>query len=150
MGKYLYFRENDYVLAKNVLQSAGIPLLDDDNICSDPGISVVIRDILREIGVPEYERGFAYIQAALQRGTIERGDMTKRIYPEIAKRFGTTAANVEKTIRFTIECTWENGRGGKYARYFMNFRSRPANGQFLKIVRDIILERLAASETAVL
>ncbi len=150
MGKYLYFRENDYVLAKNVLQSAGIPLLDDDNICSEPGISVMVRNILRDIGVPEYGIGFSYIEAALKCGTIERGDMTKLIYPEIAKRFGTTVGSIEKAIRFTIECTWENGKGGKYSRYFENFRSRPANGQFLKIVHDIIMEQLAASESEAL
>ena len=100
MGKYLYFRENDYVLAKNVLQSAGIPLLDDDNICSEPGISVMVRNILRDIGVPEYGIGFSYIEAALKCGTIERGDMTKLIYPEIAKRFGTDGRKHRKGYTF--------------------------------------------------
>ena len=141
------FKDNDFDLAKEVLRSAGIPSLGAESVYADPDTSVMIRNVLREIGVPEYGKGFSYIAVALECGSIERGSVTKLIYPEVARRFGTTAANVEKTIRFTIECTWENGAGGKYARYFANFKERPANGQFLQIVHDIIFEHILAPGT---
>ena len=34
--------------------------------------------------------------------------MTKRLYPEIAKKNGTTASRVECAIRHAIEVAWDN------------------------------------------
>ena len=35
--------------------------------------------------------------------------VTKRLYPEIAKRNGTTASRVERAIRHAIEVAWDRG-----------------------------------------
>ncbi len=38
--------------------------------------------------------------------------VTKRLYPEIAKKNGTTASRVERAIRHAIEVAWDRGRRG--------------------------------------
>lgn len=35
--------------------------------------------------------------------------VTKRLYPEIAKKNGTTASRVERAIRHAIEVAWDRG-----------------------------------------
>lgn len=44
--------------------------------------------------------------------------MTKRLYPEIAKRNMTTASRVERAIRHAIEVAWDRGDVDTLNSYF--------------------------------
>ena len=45
--------------------------------------------------------------------TVEDMDVinavTKVLYPEVARKFGTTASRVERAIRHAIEVAWDRG-----------------------------------------
>lgn len=61
-----------------------------------------VTAIIHEIGVPAHIKGYQYLREAI---LIAVADMevinavTKILYPEVAKRFGTTASRVERAIR---------------------------------------------------
>ena len=44
--------------------------------------------------------------------------VTKRLYPEIAKRNATTASRVERAIRHAIEVAWDRGDVDTLNSYF--------------------------------
>ncbi|MFR5809366.1 MAG: sporulation initiation factor Spo0A C-terminal domain-containing protein [Flavonifractor plautii] len=65
-----------------------------------------ITAIIHEIGVPAHIKGYQYLREAIIM-TVEDMDVinavTKVLYPEVARKFGTTAFRVERAIRHAIE-----------------------------------------------
>ena len=71
-----------------------------------------VTAIIHEVGVPAHIKGYQYLREAI---IIAVNDMdvinavTKVLYPEVAKRFGTTPSRVERAIRHAIEVAWDRG-----------------------------------------
>ena len=69
-------------------------------------IETLVTNIIHEIGVPAHIKGYQYLREAI---IIAVNDMdvinaiTKVLYPEVAKNFGTTPSRVERAIRHAIE-----------------------------------------------
>lgn len=72
----------------------------------------VISEVLKQIGMPMNIKGYFYMRESILLA-IQDSDkysyITKELYPEIAKRFKTTASRVERAIRHSIEVAWERG-----------------------------------------
>lgn len=68
--------------------------------------------------------------------------VTKRLYPEIAKRNMTTASRVERAIRHAIEVAWDRGDVDTLNSYFgytiHNLRGKPTNSEFIAMISDKI------------
>ena len=69
--------------------------------------------------------------------------VTKDLYPELARRFGTSPGNRERCIRSAIERAWREGDGAAREEWFgpelaPMLGKRPGNARFLKLM----LERL--------
>ena len=71
-----------------------------------------VTDMIHEIGVPAHIKGYQYLREAIIL-TINDMDIinavTKVLYPEVAKKFGTTPSRVERAIRHAIEVAWDRG-----------------------------------------
>ena len=52
--------------------------------------------------------------------------VTKRLYPEIAKKDGTTASRVERAIRHAIEVAWDRGECGYPQQLLRLYHPQPA------------------------
>ena len=71
-----------------------------------------IKDLLYKLGLTANYRGFFYVSYAIEL-SIEKEErlllVTKWLYPEVAKRYGTNWKAVEQSIR-TANCImwWEN------------------------------------------
>jgi len=91
-----------------------------------------IISFLNNIGMPSNRKGYRFIIDALQM-VMDKPDLmdsiTKRMYPEIAKKNKTTASNVERGIRHIIEIAWF--RNEKIKNLFGNSMKRPTNGEFI-------------------
>ena len=65
-----------------------------------------------QLGIRSNIKGYNYIKTAI---TLAYNDstilesVTKRLYPDIAKIYNTTASRVERAIRHAIETAWMNG-----------------------------------------
>lgn len=71
-----------------------------------------LRKLLVRIGVPAHLKGYNFINEALVLAYYNQsyiGEITKKLYPEIAKKFGTTASRVERAIRHAFEVAINNG-----------------------------------------
>ncbi|MBO5034395.1 MAG: sporulation transcription factor Spo0A [Oscillospiraceae bacterium] len=102
-----------------------------------------VTSIIHEIGVPAHIKGYQYLREAILIA-VEDMDVinavTKVLYPEVAKRFGTTASRVERAIRHAIEVAWDRGDLETLQRYFgytvSNAKGKPTNSEFIAMIAD--------------
>ncbi|GGJ94639.1 hypothetical protein GCM10007063_16450 [Lentibacillus kapialis] len=68
------------------------------------------------------------------------GSITKALYPDIAKKFNTTASRVERAIRHAIEVAWSRGNVESISALFgytVNIsKAKPTNSEFIAMVAD--------------
>lgn len=97
--------------------------------------------LLREINVPSDLDGYRYICDAVSiSARSPEESVTKTLYPSIARRYGTSAQSVERTIRHAILVAWGKGETPLRRSLFAG-GSRPSNGVFIKrIAMELSLE----------
>lgn len=108
-----------------------------------------ISDILLEIGVPSHVRGYRYVRRAIELTVRDRKyieAVTKGLYPDLAKEYGTTGSRVERAMRHAIECAWDRGDLEALKKYFGNTvsgnKGKPTNSEFIAMIAEhILLER---------
>lgn len=115
-----YLAEKGYALEdvinmiKDVINmSKRIPVSEDTTAkpaASAQNIEVRVSNLLREMGVPVHIKGYGYLRFAIiltyeSKRPIE--NITKKLYPAVAKEFQTTTSRVERAIRHAIECAWD-------------------------------------------
>jgi len=110
---------------------------------TDADLEAIVTDIIHEIGVPAHIKGYQYLREAIIL-TIKDMDMinavTKVLYPEVAKRFGTTPSRVERAIRHAIEVAWDRGDVETLQRFFgytvSGIKGKPTNSEFIAMIAD--------------
>lgn len=102
-----------------------------------------ITNIIHEIGVPAHIKGYLYLREAITMVYNDMellGSITKILYPEIAKKFNTTASRVERAIRRAIEVAWSRGNMDSIGKLFgytvSNSKAKPTNSEFIAMVAD--------------
>lgn len=72
-----------------------------------------ISNIFITVGIPAHIKGYQFLREAIKMA-VENPDIinsiTKRLYPEVAKRFDTSPSKVERAIRHAIEVAWNRGK----------------------------------------
>ena len=102
-----------------------------------------VTGIIHEIGVPAHIKGYQYLREAIIIA-VENMEVinavTKVLYPEVAKRFNTTASRVERAIRHAIEVAWDRGDLDVLQKYFgytvSNVKGKPTNSEFIAMIAD--------------
>lgn len=102
-----------------------------------------VTAIIHEIGVPAHIKGYQYLREAIMIA-VENMDVinavTKVLYPEVAKRYGTTASRVERAIRHAIEVAWDRGDLETLQKYFgytvSTAKGKPTNSEFIAMIAD--------------
>ena len=119
------------------------------------GIESMVTGIIHEIGVPAHIKGYQYLREAI---IIAVNDMdvinaiTKVLYPQVAKTFGTTPSRVEWAIRHAIEVAWDRGDLDTLQRFFgytvSNTKGKPTNSEFIALIADKLQLQLKSAEAA--
>lgn len=91
-----------------------------------------------QLGIRSNIKGYNYIKTAI---TLAYNDstilesVTKRLYPDIAKIYNTTASRVERAIRHAIETAWMNGNVDVINDIFgysvCADKAKPTNSEFI-------------------
>ncbi len=111
-----------------------------------------VTEIIHEIGIPAHIKGYQYLREAIML-TVNDLDVinavTKVLYPEVARRFNTTASRVERAIRHAIEVAWDRGDVEVLQRYFgytvSGLKGKPTNSEFIAMIADqLYLQRKQA------
>lgn len=110
---------------------------------SPKNLDASITSIIHEIGVPAHIKGYLYLREAISMvyNDIELlGSITKVLYPDIAKKFNTTASRVERAIRHAIEVAWSRGNIDSISSLFgytvSMSKAKPTNSEFIAMVAD--------------
>ena len=118
-------------------------------------IEALVTNIIHEIGVPAHIKGYQYLREAI---IIAVNDMdvinaiTKVLYPQVAKNFGTTPSRVERAIRHAIEVAWDRGDLDTLQRFFgytvSNTKGKPTNSEFIALIADKLQLQLKGQNVA--
>ena len=110
---------------------------------SGGSLEATVTAIIHEIGVPAHIKGYQYLREAIMIAVADMdviNAVTKVLYPEVAKRFGTTASRVERAIRHAIEVAWDRGDLETLQKYFgytvSNAKGKPTNSEFIAMIAD--------------
>jgi len=106
-------------------------------------IETNITNIMHDIGVPAHIKGYLYLREAISMVYYDielLGSITKILYPDIAKKYNTTASRVERAIRHAIEVAWNRGNIDSITDLFgytVNVsKAKPTNSEFIAMVAD--------------
>ena len=104
-----------------------------------------ITQTIHEIGVPAHIKGYQYLRDAILMSVSDTemlGAITKRLYPNIAKKHQTTPSRVERAIRHAIEVAWSRGKMDTIDQLFgytvSNGKGKPTNSEFIALIADKI------------
>ena len=106
-----------------------------------------IRDVLTRLGIYSKTKGFFFLIEAIElyaKANEVYLKITEDIYPEVAKKFRTTTANVERSIRYTVTELYESTTTDEYSSLFGDpqKRRKPTNTEFIATVAyEIMKER---------
>ena len=105
-----------------------------------------ISNIFVTIGIPPHIKGYQYLRAAIKLCIADTeiiSSITKRLYPDVAKQFDTTASKVERAIRHAIEVCWNRGKidniNNLFGSKIFTKNDRPTNGEFIALLADKLL-----------
>jgi two-component system response regulator (stage 0 sporulation protein A) len=110
-----------------------------------PELVESVGRLLRGLGVPEEFKGFGYLREAVLLVLEDEknlAEVTKRLYPEVGRRFGAPATLVERNLRHVIEHTWTYGNlDTLYATFGATVRAstgKPTNSSFIARIADLV------------
>lgn len=102
-----------------------------------------ITELLHEIGIPAHIKGYMYLRTAILETYLNvdfLGQITKVLYPEIARKYATTSSRVERAIRHAIEVAWNRGNIDAIDDIFgytiSASKAKPTNSEFIAMISD--------------
>ena len=117
-----------------------IPVNSEKN---EDNLEALVTNVIHEVGVPAHIKGYQYLREAIIMvvNDIEViNQITKSLYPQIAKRFKTTPSRVERAIRHAIEVAWGRGQQEAVESIFgytiSASKAKPTNPEFIAMIAD--------------
>ena len=109
----------------------------------ESSLEMRVTEIIHQIGVPAHIKGYQYLRDSILMAIQDEdiiNAVTKRLYPTVAKKHGTTSSRVERAIRHAIEVAWDRGDVDVLNSYFgytiHNSRGKPTNSEFIAMISD--------------
>ena len=109
-----------------------------------------LKETLKSFGIPASIKGYEYLKYAIPyyaESKKKNGvgcQMTKELYPAIAREFGTTSGRVERAIRHAVEVSWERGDSSVFKEFFGHKVNRetgkPTNSEFIAAIVEVMGE----------
>lgn len=104
-----------------------------------------ITRILHDVGIPAHIKGYNYLRSAISSSYYHNeyiGQITKILYPEIARKYNTTGSRVERAIRHAIEVAWSRGNIDTIDEIFgytiSASKAKPTNSEFIAMISDYL------------
>lgn len=126
------------------LKSAAAAIRPDEAIHENSlAIENHISRFIRNLGIPAHLDGYKYIRDAIMLATADMSiltPITKKLYPVIAERYGTTNSCVERAIRHAISVSWIRGNRNMFNDIFGysadDSARRPTNSEYIAMAAD--------------
>lgn len=106
-------------------------------------VEIEVTNAMHNIGIPAHVKGYQYLRDAIMcvmKDNEALIGVTKQLYPDIAKKYNTTATRVERSIRHAIEMAWDRGKVETLQDVFgytiSLSKGKPTNSEFIALVAD--------------
>ena len=118
---------------------------DDVKLSDSLKLEKQISELLRQIGIPAHIKGYSFLRTAIDLSYHNPdyiGQVTKILYPDIARKFKTTGSRVERAIRHAIEVAWNRGNIDLIDEIFgytiSASKAKPTNSEFIAMISDYL------------
>lgn len=115
--------------------------IQDKNV--EESLEALVTNVIHELGVPAHIKGYQYLREAIMMVINDIdviNQITKQLYPDIAKKFKTTPSRVERAIRHAIEVAWARGEQATVENIFgytiSAAKGKPTNSEFIAMIAD--------------
>lgn len=106
-------------------------------------LEALVTNVIHEVGVPAHIKGYQYLREAIMMVVNDIdviNQITKQLYPDIAKKYETTPSRVERAIRHAIEVAWGRGQTDTVENIFgytvSAAKGKPTNSEFIAMIAD--------------
>ena len=110
---------------------------------NEENLEALVTNVIHEVGVPAHIKGYQYLREAIMMviGDIDViNQITKQLYPDIARKYKTTPSRVERAIRHAIEVAWGRGQQDTVENIFgytvSAAKGKPTNNEFIAMIAD--------------
>lgn len=146
---YYIFRPVDlYVLESRIRQLLKKQYSDEEKRIVESQVKDICSIHFDKMGIPRHYKGYKYLIEGIWlaiRHPEWLNSVTKNLYPAIGDRYNTSSAQVERTMRYALDKTWEKGDidqlYGLFPYEIPKNRGKPTNSAFIaKMVELVSLE----------
>lgn len=109
-----------------------------------------ISKIFIMIGIPAHIKGYQYLRHAIKQVMADSmliNNITKKLYPNVAEAFDSSASKVERAIRHAIDVAWSRGKIENINKVFgfkvYSANDKPTNGEFIALVADKLMHDMS-------
>ena len=109
----------------------------------EDNLEAIVTNIIHEVGVPAHIKGYQYLRDGIIMVVEDievLNQITKQLYPDLAKKHKTTPSRVERAIRHAIEVAWNRGEINTIENIFgytVNAnKGKPTNSEFIAMIAD--------------
>ena len=133
------------ILTNRINTLMELPVQDTNKIVEfvDEEKETTITKVLHELGIPSHIIGYQYIKEGIKMiydNDKLIGNITKKLYPNLADKYQTTSSRVERAIRHAIEVGWSRSNWKLTEDLFgqsVDFdKAKPTNSEFLVTLAD--------------
>lgn len=128
-------------LLSPVLKDVKATYIEVDN--SKLNLEAKVTNIIHDVGVPAHIKGYQYLRDGIIMAVNDAdiiNQVTKQLYPDLAKKYRTTPSRVERAIRHAIEVAWNRGQIESMENIFgytiNSNRGKPTNSEFIAMIAD--------------
>jgi len=96
------------------------------------------------MGLPPHYKGYRYLMEGVWLAALHRAwlsSVTQKLYPAIGESFGVNGAQVERSMRYALDVTWEKGNLDQLYHFFPYIREnkgKPTNSAFIAKMVDLV------------
>jgi two-component system response regulator (stage 0 sporulation protein A) len=131
------------VLETRIRQLVGDPLQPNETLTRRQVQEICVA-FFEQMGIPPHYKGYRYLVEGIWLATLNPawlGSVTKHLYPAIAQRFEVNASQVERSMRYALDMTWEKGHVEQLYTFFPYVREskgKPTNSAFIATMVDLV------------
>lgn len=101
-----------------------------------------IYGMIRKLGVTSNYKGYFFVADAIQlamQNPDQPLQITKDIYPVLAKKHNTNSLSIEHNIRTVVNVCWETNRKGLVEIAGFPLTYKPTNSEFIDMIAFYLL-----------
>ena len=132
-------RKTNFVVKETKAEYIQIPKSEK----SQENLEALVTNLIHEVGVPAHIKGYQYLREAIMMVVNDIdviNQITKSLYPQIARKYSTTPSRVERAIRHAIEVAWGRGQQEAVENIFgytiSASKGKPTNSEFIAMIAD--------------